>query len=403
MFVSHRQYGHKYGRILAGLILFIIFFSYGNATAKAVTTEIITVFGASRIHTDISSAKNAAVSNCLVSAVEIAVIRVLPVSTLSANFEAISGVITGRSREFILDYKVLKEIKAANDYRVLVQATVSMEKLSAELAAAGIIAAPTQLPRVLFLIAEQQADDLAYQYWWQKEKTIYTPEAAAGSMIQAFLDMGFAVMDHRAIPPEYIDTLEFERAILTDMEVAGMGIHFQTGIAVTGTATVTEMPNRMGEATRTFNAAISVRAVKTDTGETIASLQVNAAATHTDPGVGSRMALSDAGRKAGTELASSILSQWKTAAKPETEITITLKGADLLPNIIVFRDTLKEITGVTRHQTLEMAPQQAVISVFYAGTPRELADAVLLKPFNGFGVHIEDLSDSHLQIMLIPK
>jgi hypothetical protein len=69
----------------------------------------------------------------------------------------------------------------------------------------------------------------------------------------------------------------------------------------------------------------------------------------------------------------------------------------------VFRDTLKEITGVTRHQTLEMAPQQALISVIYAGTPRELADAVLLKPFTGFGIHIEDLSDNHLQIMLIPK
>ncbi len=403
MFVSHQPYRREYGRILAGLILSIVFFSFGDATAKILPTEVITVFGASRIHTDIPSAKNAAVADCLVSAVQIATTRALPVATLSGNFEAISAILTGRSREFIIDYKVLREIKAANDYRVLVQATVSMEKLSAELAAAGIIAAPVQLPRVFFLVAEQQVDEVAYQYWWRSGKTLYTPEAAAGSIIQAFLDRGFNVMDHRAIPPEYVDTLEFDRAILTDAEVVGMGTHFQAGMVVAGTAVVTEIPNRMGETIRTFNATITIRAIMTDTGETIATLQVSAVATHSDPGMGSRMALSDAGRQAGMELASRIQSQWKTAAKPEAEITITLRGVDLLSNLIVFRSALKEIPGVSRHQSMEMAPKQAVLSVTYAGTPRELADAVLVRPFDGFGLNIEELSDSHLQIMLIPK
>jgi hypothetical protein len=403
MFASHRQYGHKYSRILAGLIFLIIFFSFGNATAKALPTEVITVFGSSRIYTDIPSAKNAAVSDCLTSAVEIAVIRVLPVSTLSANFEAISGVITGRSREFILDYKVLKEVKAVSDYRVLVQATVSLEKLSAELAAAGIIATPSELPRMLFLVAEQQVDDLSYQYWWQRGKTLYTPEAAAGPMIQAFMDRGFNVIDHRAIPPEYMDTLEFDRAILTDAEAAGMGAHFQAGMVVTGTAVVTEIPNRMGETIRTFSATVTIRAMAVDSGETIAALQASAVATHSDPGMGSRMALSGAGRQAGMELVSRILSQWKTAARTEAEITITLKGVDLLPNLVAFRNALKEIPGVSRHQSLEMAPQQAVLSVTYAGTPRELADAVLVRPFEGFGINIEELTDNHLRIMLIPR
>lgn len=403
MFVSHQPYRRECGRILAGLILFTVFFSFGDATARTMPTEVITVFGASRIHTDIPSAKNAAVSDCLVSAVQIAATRALPVSTLSENFEAISAILTGRSREFIIDYKVLREIKAANDYRVLVQATVSMEKLSAELAAAGIIAAPAQLPRVFFLVAEQQVDELAYQYWWRSGKTLYTPEAAAGPMIQAFLDRGLTVLDHRAIPPEYLDTLEFDRAILTDTEAVGMGTHFQAGIVVAGTAVVTEIPNRMGETIRTFNATITIRAIVTDTGETIATLQVSAVATHSDSGMGSRMALSDAGRQAGMELASRIQSQWKTAAKPEAEITITLKGVDLLPNLVAFRNALKEIPGVSRHQSMEMAPKQAVLSVTYAGTSRELADAVLVRPFDGFGIHIEELSDSHLQIMLIPK
>lgn len=403
MFVSHRQCGHKYSRILAGLILLILFLSFGNATAKALPTEVITIFGSSRIYTDIPSAKNAAVSDCLVSAVEIAVIRILPVSTLSANFEAISGVITGRSREFILDYKVLKEIKATSDYRVLVQATVSMEKLSAELAAAGIIATPSELPRMLFLVAEQQVDDLSYQYWWRRGKTLYTPEAAAGPIIQAFLDSGFNVIDHRAIPPEYLDTLEFDRAILTDAEAAGMGAHFQAGMVVTGSAVVTEIPNRMGETIRTFSATVAIRAMAVDSGETIATLQISAVATHSDPGMGSRMALSDAGRQAGMELVSRILAQWQTTARTEAEITITLKGVDLLPNLVAFRNALKEIPGVSRHQSLEMAPRQAVLSVTYAGTPRELADAVLVRPFEGFGINIEELTDNHLHIMLIPR
>lgn len=403
MFASHRQYGRKYSRILAGLTFLIIFLSVGNATAKALPTEVITVFGSSRIYTDIPSAKNAAVSDCLVSAVEIAVIRVLPVSTLSANFEAISGVIIGRSREFILDYKVLKEVKAASDYRVLVQATVSMEKLSAELAAAGIIATPSELPRMLFLVAEQQVDELSYQYWWRRGKTLYTPEAAAGPMIQAFIDRGFNVIDHRAIPPEYLDTLEFDRAILTDAEAVVMGAHFQAGMVVTGTAVVTEIPNRMGETIRTFSATVAIRAMAVDSGETIAALQVSAVATHSDPGMGSRMALSDAGRQAGAELVSRILAHWKTAARNEAEIIITLKGVDLLPHLVAFRNALKEIPGVSRHQSLEMSPQQAVLSVTYAGTPRELADAVLVRPFEGFGINIEELIDNHLHIMLVPR
>jgi hypothetical protein len=395
---------HKDFKPFAGLlILLVLFFSGNSAAARTLSTEVITVFGSSRIYTDVTSAKNAAVSDCLVSAVEIAVTRALPASTLSANFEAISGVITGRSREFILDYKVLKEIKASSDYRVLVQATVSMEKLSAELAAAGIIAAPAQLPRVLFLMAEQQVDDLSFQYWWRRGKTLYTPEAATSAMIQAFTDRGFSVLDHRSIPPEYLDTLEFDSAALTDEEAAALGAHFQAGMVVTGTAVVTEIPNRMGETIRTFNAAITARAILTDTGETIATLQVSMAATHTDPGAGSRTALSEAGRQAGMELASRIQSQWRTAPKAETEITITLTGIDLLPNLVAFRNALKEIPGVSRHQSLEMTPRQTVLSVTYAGTPRELADAVLIRPFEGFGINIEELTDNHLRIILIPR
>jgi hypothetical protein len=397
-----------FGRILAVLMLFAFVFSAdchnaGTAAARSVPTEVITVFGASRIHTDITSAKNAAVSDCLVSAVQIAATRILPGPTLSENFESVSTLLSRRSREFILDYKVLREIKAASDYRVLVQATVSMEKLSAELAAAGIIMAAEDLPRVLFAVAEQNTDDLAYQYWWRSRKTLYTPESASGPMIESFMDRGFTVVDHRAIPMEYLDNLGIDGPLLSDAEAAGLGAQFQAGIVVAGTGAVKEIPNRLGETIRTFSATVAIRAIQTDTGQTLANVQVSSAATHSDPDTGGRMALSEAGQQAGLQMATRIQSQWKSIAGPEMEITITLEGVNLLSNLVTFRRALAEIPGVIRHQSVEMTSRRVILSAIYAGTSRGLADAVLVRPFDEFGIHIEELSRNHLQIVLIPK
>ncbi len=399
---------YGYRNILALLMVFVFVFSVDcynadTAAARPVSSEVVTVFGASPIYTDIPNAKSAAVSDCLVSAIQIAATRVLPVSILSENFESVLTLLSGRSREFILDYKVLKEIKSAGEYRVLVQATVSMEKLSTELAAAGIIVAASELPRVLFTVAEQNVDDLSYQYWWRSGKTLYTPEAAVGPMMQSFMDKGFTVVDHRVIPMEDIDTFEIDGALLTDVEAAGIGARFQAGIVVTGTAVVKEIPNRLGETIRTFNATVAIRAVQTDTGQTLANIQVSSATTHSDPGIGGRMALSEAGQQAGLQMATRIQSQWKSIVHPETEITITLEGANLLSNLVAFRKALEEIPGVLRHQSLEMTPRQVILSAIYAGSSRELANAVLVRPFDEFGIQIEELSGNHLQIVLIPK
>ena len=82
---------------------------------------------------------------------------------------------------------------------------------------------------------------------------------------------------------------------------------------------------------------------------------------------------------------------------------IVVQGTGYLANFVKFRKMLKNMPGVEDIQIKEILPNQAIIMVDYQGTARSLADALILNPYEGFGINIYDFSEKGIKLELIPN
>jgi hypothetical protein len=282
----------------------------------------------------------------------------------------------------------------------LVQVTVSIDKLAEELAGAGVMIASENLPKILFLLAEQHVDDLSMQYWWRKERSLFHQHSVLEPMGQIFEGKGFPIIDHEMISNSFFNELKFN-AVLTDSEAVALGKLLNADLVIAGTAIADETANRMGEDVKSFKGTVTVRAVLTETGEQIASARDVATSVSTDSTTGSIYALSDASYRAGSVLASQVLAKWHELQERSGELTLTIKGTDILADLVAFRNSLKNIEGISSQRTLEMTANEAVLAVSYEGSTKKLADTIILKMFDNFGINIYELSENKIDIEFV--
>jgi hypothetical protein len=80
---------------------------------------------------------------------------------------------------------------------------------------------------------------------------------------------------------------------------------------------------------------------------------------------------------------------------------VIVEGTRDLSKFVIFRAELNEIPGVDSLQTSEMKADEATIIVNFQGNAKELADALMLKTFESFGINIYEVSQSHLRVRLV--
>ena len=181
-------------------------------------------------------------------------------------------------------------------------------------------------------------------------------------MKQLFAKKEFSVIDEAMVPYDLFEDLA-PGLPLSDEQAVEMGRRLNADIVVTGSAVSREMANRMGENVLTFQGIVTVRALMTDSGQEIARAQASDTRVSRDSDAGSREALSAAGTRAGTNLADQMMAAWYVRILPPGEITLRIAGRDILPYLVLFRNELQTIDGVTGQHTKEMTPDEAVLTV----------------------------------------
>jgi len=416
------------------LILFLLLVFSGSVQAEEqlhATHSVVLVIGTGRIYADdVAAAKNLAISNSLVSAIENVVKDFLPFESLVQNFQLINKILYSNTEEFIQGYKVLTEASTGNVYRVMVQATVSIDKVQQQLSIAGIMIGKKPMPRVLFFIAEQSTEDSLLQYWWGEGMSA-VKSAAENSMAGVMMEKGFLIIDYENLAQnlknETLDlkseldrqkaneslSIESElnhqkadetlnlKSDLDHQEAVKLGVRVNADVVIVGKAIASKAPNIMGKNIKSFKGTVTVRAFRTDTGEEIASASQTAVSANMDEIAGGRAALSDAGALAGKDLSLQILEEWQKEIKKPVNIELVVEGTANFANFVRFRKTLNDIPGVNRVQLKEMRADESVIFVDFQGNAKELADALMIKAFDSFGINIYEVSQKSLRIELI--
>ena len=375
----------------------------GTSAQEPSPTKNVQVIGTAKIYKEnVANAREQAISECLVSAIDTVVLGMLPIESLIKNFQITNQSLYGNTGEFIQGYKVLAEQKVGNTYRVLVQATVSIAGLVEQFSNAGIVLDKKSLPAILFFVSEVNLEDEFPRFWWGEDLPVFkaTGETAmAGVMKQK----GFAVI----APEEMAQTIEIgaenNQPDLNDQNAAHLGIQFGAKIVIVGQSKVERTANVMGTDTRSFRATVTVHALSAETGEQIAATSQTDVVLNPDEFEGSREALTKAGTLAGEALSKQIASAWQTQSEERATVKIVVEGTQNLANFVLFRKMLNDLSGVEEIKMREMQPDTSTLTVDYAGTPKELADALMLKTFTSFGINITEVSEEHLRIEIVSR
>jgi hypothetical protein len=326
-------------------------------------------------------------------------IELIPLETLISEFKGVNDILYNHTSEFIQDYKVLTEYLSEKIYKVMVQATVSVNKVEAALTTAGVETGNKELPKILFLIAEQNLEDILPKYWWGEDLS-FSKGVAETALTDAMEAKGFVILDRQDDFTSMGDEEILGKPTLTDTEAVLLGIRFEADVVIVGKSTAYRIPNTMGGTIKSFEGSVALRAIRTDTSDKIAFTTENYVTTNTDEAKGGKEAIAGAGSLAGAELALQIAAGWKKAVQKPVEVEIVVKGTRNLGNFVNFRRALKNIPDVKGIQLKEMQSNEAVIVVDYRGNARKLAAALMLKTFESFGISITEVLEQRLSVEL---
>ena len=367
-----------------------------------IPTKTIVVIGTGKIYGKNSArAREQAIANGLVSAVEDVAVELLPPESLARNFQTFNDLLNGQTGKFVQGYRVLAELPLKNTYRVLVEANVFTSRLKIFLSDAGILLSEKFLPKILVLISEQNIEDRSPAYWWG-QKTNLKKAISVSTLLKTMENKGFPIIDYRGIPKNTFNDPTYDKPDLNDHQAVNLGLKVQADVVIIGTSVAERTPNIMGQNIRSFKGIVSARAIRTDTGQEIAATMQRAVTANTDDTAGVRDTLSDAGSLAGEALASQIVDAWQKDEQQYNLVEIIVEGTDNLVNFEKFRRIITQMSGVKNLQTKEMKADEVTITLEFQGDAKTLADALMLKTFESIGINIYEVSHNHLKIQLVP-
>ncbi len=369
---------------------------------KNVSVKTFEVIGTSSIRKDnIAAARDIAIANSLVTAVSLATRDILEVDAMVRNFENLNNVLLKDTAPYIRNYKVLTETTSEKTYRVMVQVSVSLARIRKQLTAIGFVLDRKIKAKILLFIAEQNLDEIS-RYWWGKGSA-YFYGAAEKALAETMRSKGFRIMRHGRMPPG-LDLSELaETPDLNNLDAANIAANFGVDVAIIGSAVSQRASNVMGEEVGSFEGVLNLRAIRIDTGEEIASLRQSAVTADVDEYKGGKDALSNAGTLAAEILSSRIAAALQKVADQAGTVKIHVKGTRILAHFAKFRRALNEIQGVKNLKTQEMTTDQATLLVEYQGDAKKLAEGLMLKSFDSFGVNIYEILDNVLRIEFVAR
>jgi hypothetical protein len=204
----------------------------------------------------------------------------------------------------------------------------------------------------------------------------------------------------QAAPPNS-ETVAYNNAFLSNEEAAQIGHRLNADIVIVGTAKTKIVPNTMGATIKSFQGIADIRAVDVDSGHEIAAINRESVTVNSDEIAGGVDALSAAGNLAGKELSSQIVISWKKSSGQTGKVQIVIKGTSDLGSYVRLRRTLGEIPGVAGLQIQEMKPDEATLLVDYNGGSGSLAESLMRKTFENFGINIFELDNDRLRLEII--
>ena len=381
--------------ILVAVLLILVIGAF--AQSKEIKAK-----GYGTIHGDNkAAARDKAIEDAQRKAVEQAMGTMISSESVTKNFQLISDRILSLSSGYIEKYRVISEKEVDGEVEVEIAAIVGMSKLNDSVQAIKNLIRRMDRPKIMVLIAEQSIREEGQQLSEKRGGNAVLSSTSLGVaenvLIEFFRAKGFDFVDRQALAGqiEIADPLTLvndkERikkiANLTDAQVVIFG---QAQARTTGEV----------QGIYSGQANISLRALKTDTGEIIAATNAHAAVPFVDPSTANTKALSEAAKKISQKLMDQILSQWQSESSGLRSICLVIKGVKYA-DVKKLRSWLtKYVRGVKSVHQRYVKDGIAELDLDIQGSAQNLADELSEKKFQKKTIEVLGLLPNKVSIEL---
>ena len=353
---------------------------------------------------DLLAAKAAAKDDALRNCVQQVATTLVTASTETDQAQLLSDKVFAHSAGYIRNYAVVEDRQDGSSWLTKLRCEVSEAKLDEDMLAFGIAYRRAGMPRVMTLIAEQAINATQASGWWQGGGNASDLRVMENAFMDRMEKSGFTFIDQEVLSgkvtleaigadPNVQKAREIGRLAGAEVVIIGRSIAKPFGeVAIDG---------GVGGALYTAQANVSARAVRTDTGEVIASAEfsgpVGRAFERTAAG---REALSAAGRQLARDLFTKIGKVWAREQSGSRVVGMVIKGAKDFGKLATFKNVLGTLKGVKDVQQRSFGGGQAELAVSLAGTTEELATTLATRRFKEFVVTVTGVSPGTLELEL---
>jgi len=194
-----------------------------------------------------------------------------------------------------------------------------------------------------------------------------------------------------------------------DRGAAAMGREFGADVVILGEAVAKPSARRIGETNlRSYQAAVTLRAVRTDNSVNLASASEQATIVALEDVSGSAQSLQNAGRQCLNQLIPAMIEKW-TRDVPESAVSadtptieLTVGGLDQVWKLKAVRDRLRADTKQAISTTQRRYAQG--IALFQVASPlpaEELAEALVLRPPEGLKMQVVEVAPGVISLRAV--
>ena len=260
-------------------------------------------------------ARDEALNRALRRAVEQGVGTLIDTESMTENYQLLADSIYSQVKGYVTDYKVISENNGVGDvYKVKVEATVALARLTKDIKALNIIKEKKGNPRVMVLVGEF-VDGL-------EQATVLVQT----EMEREFLAKSFPVVDKAQF--DVIKQRDVATYYNDPVKAAVLGKEYGAEVVIVGQANsnLTESSSPYGVAVFAYTADLSAKAIKTDTAALLAVDTIS----DTQRGSGRMPTANKALKEAGSKLADSmmrgIVEKWRSEVFNTVSIQVIITG-----------------------------------------------------------------------------
>jgi hypothetical protein len=332
------------------------------------------------------AARAQARDDALRSCVEAVVAPLVTAAGESDQAELLAARILAASVGYVRRFRIVDDRPDGDAWRTTVRCDVARGKLEEDLLAAGIAYRRPGLPRVLVLVAEGGPDPGA--------------RVLAAAVARRLAQSGFTVVDAAGAGDPGREELAdggVERA-------RPLGASAGAEVVVIGRAIVRPLatiPMDDG-ALHSVVASVTARAVRTDSGEVLATVSLTGAPGYgLDAATAARSALSEGGKGLAREVFSGVGTAWARDASGTRRIALAVRGVVDYARLAAFKGVLVQLLPDVRDvRERSLEDGRAVLDVELAGTSEALATELATRKLPGFAVKVLEVTQEAVEVAL---